>query len=366
MPSIQKRDTGKWRARYRDETGKEHARHFPRKVDAQRWLDEVTASVVTGSYVDPRVGRVTFDAYFQEWAQRQVWVESTARAMDLTRRSVTFGSVPLKSLRASHVESWVKSMSANGLAPTTIASRMNGVRAALGAAVRDRLIVEDPSKGVKLPRRRRAEAAMSIPSPEQVGAILEAADPYRRPLVALAAYAGLRLGEASAVKVADIDFLRRQLNVTRQVQRKSGGGLEVRPPKYGSERTVFLPDGLVQMLARHLEEFGVGAEDWLVMGDSGSALPPTTAHQWWTVTCRAAGAPGVRYHGLRHFYASGLIAAGCDVVTVQRALGHSNATTTLNTYSHLWPTAEDRTRAAAEQLMESMTSSFSEVRAGNR
>ncbi|MGA8257507.1 MAG: tyrosine-type recombinase/integrase [Nocardioides sp.] len=68
-------------------------------------------------------------------------------------------------------------------------------------------------------------------------------------------------------------------------------------------------------------------------------------------TRTSAGLPHVRLHDLRHFYASGLIAAGCDVVTVQRALGHSSATTTLNTYSHLWPTAEDRTRAAAADLM---------------
>jgi integrase len=53
----------------------------------------------------------------------------------------------------------------------------------------------------------------------------------------------------------------------------------------------------------------------------------------------------------RHNFASGLIAAGCDVVTVQRALGHARATTTLDTYSHLWPSAEDRTRDAAANLM---------------
>jgi integrase len=46
-----------------------------------------------------------------------------------------------------------------------------------------------------------------------------------------------------------------------------------------------------------------------------------------------------------------LIAAGCDVVTVQRALGHAKATTTLNTYSHMWPTAEDRTRGAAASML---------------
>lgn len=71
----------------------------------------------------------------------------------------------------------------------------------------------------------------------------------------------------------------------------------------------------------------------------------------WRATRNAAKLPDVRLHDLRHCSASGLIAAGCDVVTVQRALGHSNATTTLKTYSHLWPTADDRTRQAAAGLM---------------
>jgi len=57
-------------------------------------------------------------------------------------------------------------------------------------------------------------------------------------------------------------------------------------------------------------------------------------------------------HDLRHFYASGLINAGCDVVTVQRALGHANASVTLTTYSHLWPNADDRTRNAAAVLFD--------------
>ena len=75
--------------------------------------------------------------------------------------------------------------------------------------------------------------------------------------------------------------------------------------------------------------------------------------------CREATVGGVKgakvdavtLHDLRHYYASGLIAAGCDVVTVPRALGHSKATTTLNTKAHLWPTAEDRTRKAAASMM---------------
>jgi integrase len=76
-----------------------------------------------------------------------------------------------------------------------------------------------------------------------------------------------------------------------------------------------------------------------------------TVGYWWRKTLREAGLSGIKLHDLRHFYASGLIAAGCDVVTVQRSLGHAKATTTLNTYAHLWRTAEDRTRKAAESIM---------------
>ena len=73
MASIKKRDNGKWRARYRDSGGREHARHFERKTDAQRWLDEVTASVVTGQYVDPKAGRITWDEWTTRWMERQSW-----------------------------------------------------------------------------------------------------------------------------------------------------------------------------------------------------------------------------------------------------------------------------------------------------
>lgn len=83
MASIKKRPDGKWRARYRDTEGKEHVRHFARKVDAQAWLDEQTATIVTGQFVDPRAGRVTFAEYFEDWSQRQVWVSGTERAMRL-------------------------------------------------------------------------------------------------------------------------------------------------------------------------------------------------------------------------------------------------------------------------------------------
>ncbi|QHK22238.1 tyrosine-type recombinase/integrase [Pseudarthrobacter psychrotolerans] len=273
--------------------------------------------------------------------------------MSLAVRSCTFSGVELRKVRRSHVETWVKEMIRGGLAAGTVRTRMNNVRSVLHGAVRDRLIAADPSDGVTLPRGRKIEHSMAIPAAADVGRVLAAAEPWFRPYVALCAFAGLRLGEAAAVQLADVDFLRRTLHVQRQVQRAGSGQVEITPPKYGSERSVALPDGLLELLSRHIRDVGVrGAEQWLFVGDHG--LPPhqNTVGNWWRKTRAAAGMPALKLHDLRHFYASGLIAAGCDVVTVQRALGHAKATTTLNTYSHLWPTAADRTRAAAGGLMD--------------
>lgn len=359
MASIQRRENGAWRARYRDEAGREHARHFPRKTDAQRWLDEVTTSIVTGTYVDPKAGRITFDAYYKDWVKRQVVERSTASGTDLAVRSVPFLTVPIRNVRPSHVESWVKTMTKT-LAATTIRTRFNSVRPIFRAAVRDRVIPVDPTEGIKLPRARRAQAAMAIPTPAQVGKILTAAEPHMAALFALCAFAGLRLGEAAGVQFDDIDFLGRTLSVERQVQRKTGRRteVEVRDPKYGSERVVTLPDDLVTMLSLHVERFGTRPAGWVFIGAGDGPPHQNTVGWYWRKACDGAGISGFRLHDLRHFYASGLIAAGCDVVTVQRALGHTKASTTLDTYSHLWPDAEDRTRTAAAGLMAASTAGF--------
>src|SRR5450631_3231965 len=106
-----------------------------------------------------------------------------------------------------------------------------------------------------------------------------------------------------------------------------------------------------KILARHVELRPPDKDGWLFVGQGDQPPHQNTVGHRWRNTLKSAGVTGVRLHDLRHYYASGLIAAGCDVVTVQRALGHSKATTTLDTFSHLWPTAEDRTRTAADGML---------------
>ena len=143
------------------------------------------------------------------------------------------------------------------LAPGTVILRSNNVRSVFRAAVRDKLIGADRCDGVALPRKRRAEAAMRVPTPETVGKILEAAEPWFAPFVGLCAFAGLRIAEAAGVQLDDVDFLRKALTIHRQVQLAGGGKADVRIPKHGGERVVYLPDELVTMLAEHLRVYGV-------------------------------------------------------------------------------------------------------------
>jgi integrase len=155
-----------------------------------------------------------------------VWLSSTRVNADLAVAGVTFGDLPLRSIRRSHIEAWVKNMTAR-LAPTTIDTRFTIVRGVFRAPVADRLIATDPTAGVVLPRKRKAEAAMRIPTHTDVAKLLNAAEPSNRPrsrpgfsaYVALSAFAGLRRGEALGVQVGDIDFLGPTLRVTRQLQR---------------------------------------------------------------------------------------------------------------------------------------------------
>ncbi|GGL76805.1 site-specific integrase [Curtobacterium citreum] len=358
MASIRQRPDGKWRARYRDDDGREHSKHFDRKRDGQAWLDEIAAARRTGTYVDPQRSTITLAGFYGDWADRQVWAVGTRTAADRAVEACDFGAVPFAKLRRSHAEAWVKAMQAN-LAASTIRTRVKYVRGALRAAVHDRLLSEDPTAGLKLPAVRKTEHTMRIPTPREVNAIRDRAEPFLRPLLDVMAYAGLRIGEAAAVQVSDVDWLRRTVHVARQVQNRPGTR-EVCPPKHGSERVVPVPSALTERLSAAMRDVGVfGSAQWFLPGDPPS---PNALRRWFEKACTAAGVDGITPHDFRHFYASGLIRSGLDAVSVARAMGHASPAITLAIYAHLFPDAADRTRAAAADLMASTADSADDLR----
>jgi integrase len=350
MASISRRGDV-WRARFRGPDGRERARHFDRKVDARRWLDEQAASVVTGQWVDPRAGRVMFRDYAEQWRASQVHRPTTQAYVETNLRRHVYpvlGDKPLSAVLPSDVQAWVKGMTST-LAPSTVGTVHGVVAGIFRAAVRDRRITANPCEGTRLPKVAKVRVE---PLPVETVRGLETAMPGRyRALVTLAAGTGMRQGECLGLTVDRVDFLRRTLTVDRQLVTVPGRAPYLGPPKTAaSVRTIPLPQAVLDALAVHLATFP--ADDLVFTTSTGTPVTRTRFGEVWRDAVKAAGAPlGTGFHGLRHFYASLLIRHGESVKTVQARLGHASAAETLDTYSHLWPDSDDRTRAAVDAVL---------------
>ena len=173
-----------------------------------------------------------------------------------------------------------------------------------------------------------------------------------RALVVTLAGSGLRIGEALGLQVSDVDFLRRTINVERQ--RMQSGHLG--PPKSKSSRRV-VPVGrvVIEELAAHLTPHP--SDGPLFVDEIGE---PLLYRRWQTLWGAAARQVGVEFtsHDLRHFFASALISGGASVKQVQTVLGHSSAVITLQTYSHLCPGDDDRTRDVMDAALSPLADSL--------
>ncbi len=190
-----KRADGTYRARYRDRAGKEHARHFKRRVDAQRWLDETTTSLVTGAYVAPGAGRITFREYAEAWRAVQIHRAGTVVQVEgALRRRVypVIGDRPLESIVPSDIQQLVKRLERE-LSPASVIVTYRHVATIFKAASRDRRIALSPCDGIRLLKIVKKPVAPMATS--DIQSLAEAVPKRYRAMVILAAGTGLRQGE---------------------------------------------------------------------------------------------------------------------------------------------------------------------------
>lgn len=349
MASITKRPDGRWRARYRDDADKEHARHFARKIDGQQWLDTVTSSVVTGTYVDPKTARTTVgdwcDAWLMGYGTRRASSVHNAEA-HVTKIRAEFGTVRLAALKPSQVRSWSVKLKAEGAADSYVYALHSRLSQIMADAVHDGVIPRNPCS-----RRTSPGAGKQRPyvaTTEQVWALFDAMPEHLRKAVLLGAFAGLRTAEACGLRTTDIDFMRGVISPAVQYP-----ALEL---KSDTSRTpIPIPRDLALALAA-----GADPTTWLLRSPLGSPqVGPWQIERAIRQEREAAGLPaGFRFHDLRHYFASLLIASGADVKVVQTRLRHASATTTLNTYTHLWPDTEESTRAAVGSVLSARADSL--------
>jgi integrase len=183
-----------------------------------------------------------------------------------------------------------------------------------------------------------------------VFALAEAVLTRYKALVICAAGTGLRQGETFGLTLEHVHLLQRELRVEQQLVQIVGEPSFQPPKTESSRRRIPIPGVVVDALAAHIAEFGVGDHNLIFTDDEGHALRRNrfSAKVWRPAVAAADCPPGTVLHDLRHCYASLLIAGGQSVKAVQSRLGHASAVETLDTYSHIWPDSEDKTRSAIE------------------
>lgn len=364
MASVEKRGsvdrtTGRpttvWQARWRDPAGKQRKRTFPRQSDAKRFVSSVEADVARGTYIDTAAGRVSFQSYAEQWRAAQVHRPSTVAHVETMLRRHAYpvlGGRPIASVQPSEVQAWVKGLSLV-LAPATVGVVHGLVAAVFKAAVGDRLIPSSPCATTRLPKREPTR--VMPPTTAQVLALADGVPDRFRALVVLAAGTGLRQGEAFGVTLDRVDFFGRNVTVDRQLVQVVGAAPRFGPPKTrASHRTVPLPQVVVEALAEHVRNYPPGRDGLLFTTEGAGPLRRTAfSANVWRPAVQRSSLDGFTFHGLRHYYASLLIHHGESVKVVQDRLGHATAAETLDTYSHLWPDSEDRTREAVDVALGS-------------
>jgi len=347
MGNIQKRPKGQWRARYRDPAGKEHARHFRRRLDAERWLASVENAKHRGEWIDPSLSRITVGEWAAKWLAAQVQLKPLTRERykNILRVQVLphWHRVRLAEVTHADVVAWVAGLQAEGYAAATIRQTHRVFSLMMALAVRDRRLSYNPAEGVRLPRVARKEPVFL--THEQVDRLAEACTGFEL-FIRLLAYTGLRWGEATALQVKRVDLMRRRLEVVRTAI--DLGEVTYGTPKTHQHRSVPIPRSLVDELA--LLVAGREPDDLVFTSPRGGPLRNHNFRQRvFAPAATAIGVPQLTPHDLRHTAASLAVQAGANVKAVQRMLGHASAAMTLDVYAGLFG---DDLDAVADRLDE--------------
>lgn len=349
--------TGKPRylVRYRRPDGTQTMkRGFQRKKDAEDWLHDIESAKLRGEFIPVSAGRTRLAELYPGWlaAKRVHCTPGWVVDLDTSWRTHVeprWAQTPVGRVRAGDIQEWIAELS--GVRSPTIVIRAHGVLAGvLDDAVRDGKIRTNPARGVKLPRKRAARSRYL--THQQVQAVAEASG--HELLVYVLAYCGLRWGEATALRVRDVNLLRRRISVTRAVRYIRGEGFVPGETKGKENRTVPVPEFLAAMLEGAIE--GTAGPEALLFpaprseylrqpGKSPVVEGRKTKVKWWERALDAAGVEWMTPHDLRHTAASLAVSAGASVKAVQTMLGHKSAAMTLDVYSDLFDSDLDEVAA---------------------
>jgi integrase len=359
--AVDKLPSGRWRARYRDAAGRRVTAptRFRTKADANAYLSVVQADLVRGQYIDPREGRITVDAWAKSWlarpGKRAATVARDAQGIGVFLPSL--GNLALAVVTPRDVQEAVDERSRHAQ-PATVARDFAALRAMLNAAVDADLIGRSPVRKIALPRIVRPER-MTI-DPKQLRRLVDELPEHYQTLVLTAGVLGLAWEEVVALRVRDVDFMRRTVTVAQTVE-ELAGHLRIVPEgkRKARLRTMAAPAFVVDAIARHLASAkGDDAHDpeaLIFRGPRGGILRRRFGERILRPAAARAGLSGLTFHGLRHAATSSLVDVGVHPRVMATRIGHGTVRTTMEVYARASDNADQE---AAKLLQERFASAF--------
>jgi len=368
--TIYQRKDGKWCGQItigtNPKTGKPKRKTFygNTRKEVARKMTELKHKLFTGTYIEPS------NMPLKEWLNR--WIEGRKASLafntyDTYKRLIRnhinpeIGDIKLKDLNAREIQDLLNYKYEDGqinreggLSERTVKYIYTTLHAALDKAVTDKMITFNPCKGIDLPRDDSEDEGLHTWTQKEVNRFLYKAKDYSYYILYfLALNTGMRQGELLGLQWEDIDFDNKLLEVRRQLDRR--GKFKKLKTKSG-KRTIPLTDEVIKTLKSHKIKqsenklaLGEAYNDYDLVGciENGKPIHWRNLYRQFKLIIKKAGVPDIRFHDLRHTFATLFLQAGGNIKTLQQILGHSSITITIDTYSHV---TEDMLLDAAEKI----------------
>ena len=374
--SIRKRKDGRWEGRYTAghdlETGKAIYKNVLGKTQAEV-KEKLKQAIGEAQALDiTKAGKYTVGewmvVWFQDYAKIKVRPSSHQTYQGYIQNHIrpNIGDIPLEKLTSLDLQKFYKKLlttgrvdrveakgQPKGLSAKTVRNIHQILSSALKLAQEQRLILTNPAEGCALPRVEHQEMK-TLTTVQLASFFREARDSGVFELYYLELATGLRRGELLGLKWEDIDLERGDLRVRRQVSRINGEVVEAPLKTKNAYRTLPLAEDTVGVLKEQRKK--VGNSPWVFPSPNGGPISPDSVLHMLHRVLKRAGLPKVRFHDLRHTFATLALQNGVDVKTVSGMLGHFSAGFTLDTYAHITSAAQ---RQAAKTMENVLSGSIS-------
>ena len=357
--SVRHRADGRWEGRYtagRDpETGKQIIKNVLAKTQRE-CKEKLNKAIEESKGLDVvKAGQYTVGQWMELWFENFAKIKvrpashQTYKGYIENHIKPNIGAIPLNKLTALDLQKFYKKLltdgrvdrieaknQAKGLSAKTVRNINQVISSAMDLAIEQKLIAANPTNACALPKVEHKE--MKTLTAEQLASFLREAKEtgvYEMYYIELAT--GLRRGELLGLKWEDIDWAQEIIRVRRQVARVNGKIVEAPLKTRNSYRTVSISADAIEVLKTQKAKTN---DEYVFPSPTGGPISPDSVLHMLHRVLERAGLPKVRFHDLRHTFATLALQNGVDIKTVSGMLGHYSAGFTLDTYAHVTTAAQ--------------------------